>query len=106
MAYGVDAIDNYVFIGDSNTLEAFDLSDFTNIQNIGSFDDTGATQKLQIVDDLVYVVNYPNGLVIFRYTIEEVPTSSGNLYIYPILASLVVIRIAFHLKSKKSYTSI
>lgn len=101
-AYGVDSIDDYVFVGDSNTLEVIGFSDFTNLQVIGSFDDTGASQKLQIVDDLVYVVNYPKGLVIFRYTIEEVHTSSSSLFILLLLSSFFVVTVIFHTRFKKS----
>lgn len=101
-AEGVDSIDNYAFIGDSNALEVIDFSDFTNLQFIGSFDDTGATQKLEIVNNLVYAVNNPNGLVIFNYTIEEVSTSSVTLYVYPILASFMIISIIINQKYKKT----
>ncbi len=98
---GVDTKDNYLFIGDSNTLEVVDFNDLSNLQVVGSFDDTGATQKLQIVDDLVYAVNYPKGLVIFRYTVEEVPTSSSRLFILPLLSSLFVVTIIFCTRYKK-----
>jgi len=101
LAEGVDTIDNYAFIGDSNTLEVIDFSDFTNLQIVGSYDDTGATQKLQIVDDLVYAVNYPKGLVIFRYTIEEVPTSSSILFTFSMLTSLVISTIILNFRRKK-----
>ncbi|MCK5182998.1 MAG: hypothetical protein KAQ95_01745, partial [Candidatus Heimdallarchaeota archaeon] len=101
LAVGVDTIDNYAFIGDWNTLEVIDFSDFTDLRFIGSFDDTGAFQKLQIVNDLVYAVNNPKGLVIFRYTIEEVPTSSSILFIFPMLTSLVIITIILNFKRKK-----
>jgi hypothetical protein len=101
LAEGVDTIDNYVFIGDSNSLEVVDFSDFANLQIVGSFDDTGASQKLQIVDDLVFVCNYPKGLVIFRYTIEELPTSSSKLFILPLFTSLFVITVIFYARFKK-----
>jgi len=101
-AEGVDTIDNYLFIGDSNTLEVVDFNDLTNLRVVGSFDDTGATQKLQIADDLVYACNYPKGLVIFRYTIEEVPTSSSKLFILPLLSSLFVVTVIFYTRHKKS----
>ncbi|MCE7746707.1 MAG: hypothetical protein GPJ52_16390 [Candidatus Heimdallarchaeota archaeon] len=101
-AYGVDSIEDYVFVGDSNTLEVVDFNDLTNLRVVGSFDDTGATQKLQIADDLVYACNYPKGLVIFRYTIEEVPTSSSKLFILPLLSSLFVVTVIFYTRYKKS----
>ncbi|MHA1188466.1 MAG: LVIVD repeat-containing protein [Candidatus Heimdallarchaeota archaeon] len=94
LAEGVDTNDNYVFVGDTNTLEILECNDFTSIQSIGSFNDEGATQKLQIVDDLVYVSNYPYGLVIFRYTIEDITTSSINLFLFQIpVVFLVLITI-------------
>ncbi len=102
LAEGIDIIDNYAFVGDSNTLEVIDFSNFSDIQIVGSYDDTGATQKLQIVDDLVYACNYQKGLVIFRYTIEDVSTSSSALFIFPILASLVISTIIFNFRRKKS----
>ncbi|HUT82658.1 MAG TPA: hypothetical protein VMZ29_15795 [Candidatus Bathyarchaeia archaeon] len=98
LAVGVDTIDNYAFIGDSNTLEVIDFSDLANLQVVGSFDDTGATQKLQIANDLIFTCNNPKGLVIFRYTIEDVTTSSSNLFIFPMLLSLMI--TTFLLKSK------
>lgn len=101
LAEGVDTIDNYLFVGDSNTLEVVDFSDLTNLQVIGSFDDTGATQKLQVVNDLVYACNNPKGLVIFRYTIEEVPTSSSKLFLLPLLSSLFVVTVIFYTRFKK-----
>lgn len=100
LAEGVDTIDNYLFVGDSNTLEVVDFNDLSNLQVVGSFDDTGATLKLQVVDDLVYACNSPKGLVIFRYTVE-VPTSSSRLFILPLLSSLFVVTIIFKAKYKK-----
>ncbi len=46
-------------------------------------------------------VNYPKGLVIFRYTVEEVPTSNSRLFILPLLSSLLVVTVIFYIRFKK-----
>lgn len=101
LSLGVDTIDNYLFVGDSHTIEVIDFSDFSKLRNVGSYDDTEQSQKLQIVDDLVFVCNNPKGLVILQYTIEELTSTSIILILFPTFAGFAILTFLIIYSKKK-----
>ncbi|MHA1555331.1 MAG: LVIVD repeat-containing protein [Candidatus Heimdallarchaeota archaeon] len=98
---GVDSVDHFVFIGDSYTIEVVDFSNITGPQKVGSYDNSGVAQKLQIDSNLVYCCNRPQGLVIYRFTINEETTPGAKLFILPTLCSLILIVQIIIFKRKK-----
>jgi hypothetical protein len=87
--------DNYAFVSEMEGLSVIDISNLEELEVVGSFDTNGFAYGIFVQEDLAYVADWDNGLVVvnvsnpynpqevgfYPFGIEDIYVKGNNLYL-------------------------